>query len=75
MASERRLSTLSRHLAHMSVGSDVHPSTCSAASDFDPQDMYKFLVRDNLELRARIFKFLEVGGLRAAVGAGGPPQG
>ena len=55
MAQERRLAALSRHLAAADLGSNsgVFPH-------FDSREVYLFLTKDNVELRARILDFLQV---------------
>lgn len=64
MASEgpagRRVAALSRHLAAApgpAGGLDVHSTSAAAPS---PEELYRFLVRDNLEMRRAIFDFLQV---------------
>ncbi|KAK9792964.1 hypothetical protein WJX73_001239, partial [Symbiochloris irregularis] len=50
----RRLAVLSRHL----TGAGGKASG-SALSPFDPREVYKFLTRDNVELREKILDFLK----------------
>ena len=41
---------------HILAGTEDHVS-----ADFDSQQLYSFITRDNLELRAKICEFLKVG--------------
>ncbi len=57
MAAERRVAALSRHLTS---SSDVSLSAKVDLRDFAAEDVYMFLTRDNVELRAKMLDFLKV---------------
>ena len=64
---ERRFRVLASQLAaglsqRADVAVPLAASPCSAEPDvgFDAKEMYAFLTRDNIELRAQIFEFLKV---------------
>ena len=59
MAAERRVAALSRHLTN-AVDVDIVSKT--SLRDFDADEVYRFLTRDNLELRARMLDHLKVQG-------------
>lgn len=52
-----RLDVLTRHLTSAGLVSDVASSSTALP---DAADLEKFLVRDNAELRQRIYEFLKV---------------
>lgn len=60
MAAERRVAALSRHFTSVSV---VSLSAKVDLRDFAPEDVYLFLTRDNVELRAKMLDFLQVAAL------------
>ena len=66
MAHVQRIETLSRHLTTatgvdmVSVADDLADSTVQVGQ-FDARELYEYTVRDNIELRDRIFEFLKVG--------------
>lgn len=57
MAAERRVAALSRHLTNAVDGDIVSKISLR---DFDADDVYRFLTRDNIELRARMLDHLKV---------------
>ena len=57
MAAERRVAALSRHLTS---AIDVDVVSKTSLRDFDADEVYKFLTRDNLELRAKMLDHLKV---------------
>ena len=57
MAAERRVAALSRHLTS---ASDVDIVSKINLRDFEADEVYRFLTRDNLELRARMLDHLKV---------------
>ena len=57
MAAERRVAALSRHLTS---ASDVDIVSKIDLRDFEADEVYRFLTRDNLELRARMLDHLKV---------------
>ena len=57
MAAERRVAALSRHLTN---AVDVDIVSKISLRDFDADEVYRFLTRDNLELRARMLDHLKV---------------
>ena len=57
MAAERRVAALSRHLTS---ASDVDIVSKFNLRDFEADVVYRFLTRDNLELRARMLDHLKV---------------
>lgn len=57
MATERRVATISRHLTS---ASDVYLSAKVDLRNFAAEDVYRFLTRDNVELRAKMLDFLKV---------------
>ena len=57
MAAERRVAALSRHLTN-AVDVDIVSKT--SLRDFDADEVYRFLTRDNLELRAEMLDHLKV---------------
>ncbi|CAL5219457.1 g1292 [Coccomyxa viridis] len=56
MAAERRVAALSRHLTS-AVDVDIVSKT--SLQDFDANEVYRFLTRDNLELRAKMLDHLK----------------
>ncbi|CAK0741867.1 hypothetical protein CVIRNUC_001356 [Coccomyxa viridis] len=56
MAAERRVAALSRHLTS---ASDVDIVSKINLRDFEADEVYRFLTRDNLELRARMLDHLK----------------
>lgn len=65
MAHVHRIETLSRHLTTatgvdmVSVADDLADSTVQVGQ-FNTRELYEYTVRDNIELRDRIFEFLKV---------------
>ena len=57
MEQQRRLAVLSRHLA-----SSAANSSAGELPPFDAREVFLFLTRDNVELRAKILDFLQVRG-------------
>jgi len=57
MAAERRVAALSRHFTN---AVDVDIVSKISLRDFDADEVYKFLTRDNLELRAKMLDHLKV---------------
>ncbi len=62
MAAERRVAALSRHLTN-AVDVDIVSKT--SLRDFDADEVYRFLTRDNLELRAKMLDHLKVHACRS----------
>ena len=65
MAAERRVAVLSRQFTN-AVDVDIVSKT--SLRDFDADEVYRFLTRDNLELRARMLDHLKVRGCRIMSG-------
>lgn len=60
-ASLARLSVLQRQLTAGGAAASSSPAAACVVADFCPKELYKYIVPDNLELRAQIFEFLKVG--------------
>ena len=66
MAHVQRIETLSRHLTTaigvdmVSVADDLADNTVQVGQ-FNARELYEYTVGDNIELRDRIFEFLQVG--------------
>jgi hypothetical protein len=57
MAAERRVAALSRHLTN---AVDVDIVSKISLRDFEADEVYRFITRDNLQLRARMLAHLKV---------------
>ena len=66
MAHVQRIDTLSRHLTTatgvdmVAVADELADNTVQVGQ-FDARELYEYTVRDNIELRDKIFDFLKVG--------------